>query len=317
MEGYEWIFLLVLAAIAIGIVYFTNRHSWQKNQSFQLEGICVNRLVKQLLLDLQQHRGMVNAFLSGDGSFKKKIEQKQTAIGQDIALIDALHVKRLMTEKRWEDLRNAWQALRTEALALPAEEGFRRHSELIRAVLYSMGDIAERSQIVDRSVADFALVDALWSKLPAVAECLGQARGMGASVAAKGYCSSVTRIKLRFLEERIRETMMLVNNDLVHADITQAVPFTRAWKETHTAIHEFLTLLNEKVIGAERPTIDAEHYFNVGTKAMDAVFHAFDQASAALESVLVGMGAASAPEKTHSSPPLPFVAKPAGIQVSI
>lgn len=293
MADYEWIFFLALAATAVGIAYFTNKDSWRKCLSLQMEGIRVNRLTKQLLLDLQQHRGMVNAFLSGDNSFKLKIEQKQTAIGQDIAALEVSHDQGLMTEKRWQGIRGAWQALRAEAVALPAEDSFRRHSELIRAVLYSMGDVAERSQIVGTCAVDCALVDALWSKLPAVAEGLGQARGMGSSVAAKGYCSSVARIRLRFLKERVSETMEWVNDDLAHASITQAASFTQAWKETHAAVHEFLALLDEKLINAARPTIDAEHYFNAGTKALDAVFRAFDQASAALENTLTGMPAGS------------------------
>lgn len=287
MVAYEWMFFPILAVVIAGLAFFSGRYSRKESLSLRLEGIRVNRLIKQLLVDLQQHRGMVNAFLSGDSSFKPKIEQKQAAIGQDAAALDALHGQGLMTAKRWEGIRSAWQALRTAALALPAEESFRRHSELIRAVLYSMGDVAERSQIVGACAADFALVDALWSKLPAVAEGLGQARGIGSSVAAKGYCSSVARIKLRFLEERISETMGWVNNDLAHVGTAQAAPFTRAWNETHAAVLEFLALLDEKLINTERPAIDAEHYFNAGTKAMDAVFHAFDQASAAMESALV------------------------------
>lgn len=286
MTDYGWMFFPAFAAIVSGIAYFVSRHSWRKCLALRLEGIRVNRLTKQLLLDLQQHRGMVNAFLSGDNSFKPKIEQKQAAIGKDIAALDAAHGHGLMTEKRWQGIRSDWQALRAAALALPAEDSFRRHSELIRAVLYSMGDIAERSQIVDLCTADGALVDALWSKLPAVAEGLGQARGMGASVAAKGYCSSVARIKLRFLKERVSETMGWVNDDLAHADLAQAVSFTQAWKEAHSTVREFLALLDEKLINAERPAIDAEHYFNAGTKALDAVFHTFDQASTALENTL-------------------------------
>ncbi len=294
MDSYEWMFFPLLIAAIAGVAFFSARRSRQESLSLRMDGIRVNRLVKQLLLDLQQHRGMVNAFLSGDNSFKSKIEQKQSAIGQDITALDALRGQGLMTEKRWEDIRSAWQALRAEAMALPAEESFRRHSELIRAVLYSIGDVAERSQIAGDCAADFALVDALWNKLPAVAEGLGQARGIGSSVAAKGYCSSVTRIKLRFLEEHISETIGLVNNDLAHADITQAMAFTQAWKETHAAVHEFLALLDEKLISTERPAIDAGHYFSAGTKAMDAVFHAFDQACAAMEGALAGMGARAA-----------------------
>lgn len=294
MDSYEWMFFPLLVVAIAAIALFSARRNRQESLALRLEGIRINRLVEQLLVDLQQHRGMVNAFLSGDGSFKPKIEQKQTAIGQDIAALDASHGQGLMTENRWEGIRNAWQALRAGAMALPPEESFRRHCELIRAVLYSMGDVAERSQIVGACAADFALVDALWNKLPAVAEGLGQARGMGSSVAAKGYCSSVARIKLRFLEEHIGETVGCVDNDLAHADIGQAVAFTRAWEETHAAVHEFLALLDEKLINVERPAIDAGHYFSAGTKAMDAVFHAFDQACTAMENALTGAGARAA-----------------------
>jgi hypothetical protein len=293
MANYELIFFLALAVVVIGIVYFTNRYSWRKSILLRLEGIRLSRLTKQLLLDLQQHRGMVNAFLSGDNSFKQKIEQKQAAIGQDIAALNDFHGQRLMTEKRWEGILNDWQALRSGCLSLPAEESFCRHSELIRAVLYSIGDIAERSQIVGLCASDFALVDILWSKLPAVAEGLGQARGLGSSVAAKGYCSSVARIKLRFLEEHVRETMGLVNNELSRASLTQTASFEQIWKETHAAVYEFLTLLDEKLIGSAHPSIDAGHYFNAGTNALDAVFHAFDQATTALENNLTEMSAGS------------------------
>ena len=286
MANYELIFIPAFAVVAMGIAFFNNRYSLRKSLVLRLDGIRVNRLAKQLLLDLQQHRGMVNAFLSGDSSFKQKIEQKQAAIGQDITALNAFHGQGLMTEKRWEGILNDWQALHTGCMALAAEDSFHRHSELIRAVLYSMGDIAERSQIVGICATDFALVDALWSKLPAVAEGLGQARGLGSSVAAKKYCSSVARIKLRFLEEHVRDTMGQVNNELAHADLAQAGSFVQAWKEAYSSVNEFLTLLDEKLIDAEHPSIDAEHYFNAGTKALDAVFHVFDQGSTALESAL-------------------------------
>lgn len=289
MANFELMLFLLLAAAFIGIAYAAHKYSLRECLATRLEGIRVNRLVKQLLVDLQQHRGMVNAFLSGDKSFKSRIEQKQTAIRQDIAALDTAHVQGLLTAKRWERIHNDWQGLCSEALVLPAEVSFRRHSELIRAVLYSMGDVAERSQIVGACAADTSLVDALWSKLPSVAESLGQARGIGASVAAKSYCSSVARIKLRFLEERVGETMAYVNDELAHVDLTGTASFTQAWKETHAAVQVFLKLLDEKLLKEERPTIDAEHYFSAGTQAMDAVFHAFDQASSALESVCSGM----------------------------
>lgn len=289
MVSYELICFLLFNVAVIGIAYAVNKYSYRKCLAVRLEGIRINRLAKQLLVDLQQHRGMMSIFLGGDTSFKSRIEQKQAAIGQDIAALDAAHGQVLITKDRWENIRNDWQALRTEARALPVEASFQRHSELIRAVLYLMGDIAERSQIVGACATDFSLVDALWGKLPSVAESLGKARGIGSGVATKGHCSSVARTKLRFLEEHVSKTIAYVDDELAHADLSQAASFTQAWKDAHTAAQEFLKLLDEKLLGGERPTIDAEHYFSAGTKAIDAVFHAFDQASSALENICAGM----------------------------
>jgi len=291
MADYVLIFFPALVAVVIGVAYFTNRYSRRKYLSLRLEGIRINRIAKQLLLDLQQHRGMVNAYLSGDKSFKPKIEHKQTAIGQDIATLNAFRSQGLMTAKRWEGIIGDWQSLRTGCLALPADDSFRRHSELIRAVLYSIGDIAERSQIVDMCTADFTLVNTLWSHIPAVAEGLGQARAVGASVAAKGLCSGVARTKLRFLVERIRVVMGLVSNDLAHVKLAQSAALIQTWKVALTTAQEFLLLLDEKLINAEHPTIDADHYFQAGTKAIDAVFNTFDQVSNALEKNLTEISA--------------------------
>ncbi len=293
MANYKWIGFLVLTALALALIYAANRNTRGQCLSLRLTGIRVNRLVKQLLLDLQQHRGMAGAYLGGDKSFAARIEQKRSAIERDLSALDELRGLGLMTLPRLDGIRNDWQAVRKEIAGLTVEASFRRHCELIRGVLYLMGDVAERSQIGGACAADAALVNALWSKLPAAAEGLGQARAVGASVAAQGYCSSVARIKLRFLEERVGETMAWVSRDLARAGLaqTQVEPVSRAWEASHQAVREFLALLDKTLINAERPTIDAEHYFAAATKTLDSVFRVFDQASDVLESAVAGMGA--------------------------
>lgn len=285
MDSLESMIFLALAAVAIGLAFSLNRKNLKNCQSLRIEGIRVNRLVMKLLLDLQQHRGMVNAFLNGDSSFKPRLEKKQAEIESSMAKLDALRNKGLLTVQRWDGIRNIWQVLRGEVLTLSTGDSFRRHSELIRAVLYSLGDVAERSQIVSTCTADAALVNALWTDIPSVAEGLGQARGLGAGVAAQGRCSSVARIKLRFLEEQISETMGWVSADLVSAGAAQEkiASIGLAWESANKSIHEFLKLLDEKLINVDRPAIDAEHYFSAATKALDAAFKVFDQASDTLE----------------------------------
>ena len=286
MANYILIFIPALAAIIFGAAFLSDRLSRKTCIALRLDGIRINNLTKQLLLDLQQHRGMVNAFLSGDKSFKQKIENKQAAIKQDLVALNTPCSQKLITAKRWEGILGGWERLSAECLALPVEDSFQRHCKIIRTVLYSIGDIAERSQINGVFAADFALVDTLWGKIPAIAEGLGQTRAVGSSVAAKGNCTSVARIKLRFLEEHVRETMAQASDNLAHIQLDQATLVTQTWQGAQAAVREFLVLLEEELINAEAPAIDAEHFFNAGTKALDAVFLTFDHATTAVENSL-------------------------------
>lgn len=234
---------------------------------------------------------MVSAFLSGDQSWtahRKETDRNRTGYGH----AGSITRPRTDTASRWDNIKRDWQTLRKEALTLSLEDSFRRHSALIRAILYLMGDVAGRSQITGSCDADAALVNALWSDLPAAAEGLGQARGLGTGVAAKGYCSSVARIKLRFLEERISETTACVSRDLANAGLSQNLgpSIAQAWEVTNKTVREFLAMLDKELINAERLTIAADHYFSASTKSLDAMFSVFDQASDALENAVVAAG---------------------------
>lgn len=288
MADYEWTIALASCGLAATLIGLGAARVRRDCRSLRLEGIRATRMAKRLLVNLQQHRGMAAAYLSGDRSFAARLEQKQAAIEQDMAALDAERALGLMTLPRWDALRQGWNALREGVLGMPLEESFRQHSELIRGVLYLMGDMAERSQIGGTCGADAALVNALWTKLPAAAEGLGQARGVGAGVAAKGHCSGVARIKLRFLAERIGETMERVSGDLQLAARTDAriTPVARSWESAHGDVREFLSLLDTALLKADTPAIDAERYFAAATRTLDAVYQVFDQASDVLQNAV-------------------------------
>ena len=289
----EWIILLAIFAAIAWLAHSANSKGRQDCLSLRQDGIRINRLIKQLLVNVQQHRGMMNAFLNGDKSFGVKIEQKETGIENNLAALESLYKPALMPKERWGAIRGMWQSLHKEAHSLAAEDSIRRHSELIRAIIYLMGDVAERTQITGANPADAALASALWHKLPMAAEGLGQARALGAGAAAKGYCSGVTRIRLHFLEKRIRETIEWVNDDLSRAAPVQAAYMTKLWGETQKIVNDFLALLEKEIICTEKPSVDAEHYFSSATKTIDALFSVYDQVLDALEKSLPHQGASS------------------------
>jgi len=287
MDNLEWVFLAVLAAVAVGCAFAVNSKSRRNGLSFQRDGISINRLAKQLLLDMQQHRGMASALLNGDKSFAMKLETKQADIERDIAALEARRNQELIMDKRWDDILTGWQSLRKQVLTLTPEESFRQHVALVRLIVYLMGDVAERSQIVGQHSIDAALVNTLWSKLPIAAEGLGQARALGAGAAAKGVCNGVTRTRLRFLLGRVGETVKAVSDDLARADATQAANMMHAWQSSAQSVNVFLTLLEEKIINTEKPLINAEQYFSAATQTIDTLFAVFDQVTRDFEKKLI------------------------------
>jgi len=283
------IVLLLLAAVVVGVSYAFQAAARRRCFAIRREGVRVNCLLKQVLQDMQQHRGMANAYLNGDAAFAARLKQKQAEIERGLHGLDAQRSRGLMTPPRWDRIRDDWRALHETVLALTVEDSFQRHSDLIRVILYLMGDVAERSQLGDGCAADTALVRALWTQIPLVAEELGQARGIGAGVAAQGHCSGVARIKLRFLEGRIGEIMDGVSRGLAQAGLppSQAAPLTQAWTSAQQVFRDFLSVLDTQLINVERPRIDAAHFFSTATQAVDAAFHVFGVASDALEDVTV------------------------------
>jgi len=286
MINLEWVLLFVLV-VAVSCVFVVNGKRMRKYLSLQRDGISASRLVKQLLFDVQQHRAMASALLNGDESFASKLKRKQVDIERGISALNACRNPELIIDERWNDILTGWQSLCKDVLTLTPEDSFRRHVALVRIIVYLMGDVAERSQIVGPRAIDVALVNALWSKLPNAVEGLGQARALGTGVAVKGSCNGVTRTRLRFLLGRVRETVELVSDDLARADATQAANMMRAWQSTAQSVNNFLVLLEEKIINAEKPSIDAEHYFSAATQTIDALFAVFDQVTSDIEKKLV------------------------------
>lgn len=99
---------------------------------------------------LQEHRAASSGFLSGDVSFKSKMQQSQMEIADDIKAVDAVMAKfgnELKVKDKWEDIKQKWQTLRNQVEGLSPKESFERHSELIATVIFLRQDIADASKL--------------------------------------------------------------------------------------------------------------------------------------------------------------------------
>lgn len=146
--------------------------------------------LRDLSRHLPEHRGLTNAYLSGDRSLQAKILNKQSEIDQVIGAVqemDKQYDGLLDIHSRVTKLSNDWRGIRQEIFQLPQEIAFQRHTELITGILGLITEMGDSSGLnSDGSQLQHYLAILLLEKIPMVNEYLGQIRGLGAGVAVKG-----------------------------------------------------------------------------------------------------------------------------------
>jgi hypothetical protein len=241
----------------------------------QLNAIRINHHLKNLMSQVQQHRGLASLYLNGDNRPVHRIQEKKGQIAQELRLLAGLYNEDLMTPTRWQRINDYWARLDDQAMQMGAEESFERHSDLIRQILFLIGDVAEHGQLTEIEPEHRVWLATLWSQLPATAEAIGQARAVGAGVAAAGHCSSVARIKLRYLQQQVQEALARLQGSSEEAK-GQAAGLSQK-------VGVFLGELEQNLLLPAAPCITADHYFRIATEALEAVYEVFDLSSGRLE----------------------------------
>jgi hypothetical protein len=152
------------------------------------------RCLLDLLRLVQRHRAVCAGWPLAEVDHALPRDALVAAINADMLTCFAVspgHGEQLFMD----EIRTDWQQLRAEVGVQSAEMLFLRHCRLIGKILGRIVLFAEHWPGQDRDglVADYA------DHLPALAECLGQIRGMCCGVAAQAHCSAFKRARLLFL----------------------------------------------------------------------------------------------------------------------
>ena len=282
--------LLCLAVVLIGwgINVFWRQRGQQAARARLSESLRACQLLLGLVSQLQQHRGMSAAWLAGDVSFAAKRQDKadeihaQLAALMPVARAESGTAHPCFTGHDCAIFRFNWRALLEDLAGLKPELSLARHSALISQILAWLQALGEaRLMPLAGDATQRQLVRNATDSLPALAECLGQARALGASVAAQGVCSPVARVRLLFLVNRAEGLLQQAN-----VDGSGGATCAPVEKMTRTIRNDLL---------ASRVEIGAKAYFSLATSAVDSVF---DWAGRSSQQLSVSLGlSGSAPRQ--------------------
>ncbi len=249
--------------------------------------------VRKLLENLQQHRGMTNALLSGDKSFSQKISEKQIQIEEDIKRIveiDKKYGNTLKSTEKLNAIKNKWQDLKDRVSGLKPKESFELHTALITDTLSFISHVADTSNLIlDPELDSYYLMDLIVSKLPLLTETIGQARGMGAGIAARKTITPDEKFNLTILYSQIKSTIEASNTSLQTAANENPglkPKLEGRAREGISSTNDFLKVLDSRLLKVGKIDIAPKDYFDASTAAIGANFTLYDNIAPSLEGLL-------------------------------
>lgn len=273
-------FVVIICTIIVAVLIslrtdkrVKNRHKW----TFEFI-----RIARRLVEHLPQHRGMANAFLKGDASFEEKLCAQQALIEDDFVEFKRItsHPLSVFDDAVFQVICKDWLYIKDHIFNLEPETSFSLHTLLISRLMDQIEDTCELTSLYE-SGANKLLIRALASDLPRLTESLGQARGLGAGVAAQASCTLAEQLKLKFLTnkcDKIFEETLIPLLDSGSRLLESRDGVLRACLDKGQA---FIMMVRNELIDVEEVRIEPAQYYANATQAIEESFRLFDSLLAA------------------------------------
>jgi len=258
----------------------------------ELVGVEQIRDLMPLMLQVQQHRGLVNGYLNGNAEAKDRVGAKQQEIAQLIDQIETDFRKDKLPETydAWLSVRDEWEALRQSYESLEAGESFDRHSGLVGRVHDLMiGSADESGLTLTDGIDSYYTMRLIVQELPELIEGTAVIRGRGNGVLAAKTLPEDLRLKLLLERERSGEALAGLNLSLARVsevDRFGGGELLEAGERAAGGIRGYLDLLDREILGKPTMDMDPTAFFDEGTTVIETASDVFDRAAAELTRIL-------------------------------
>jgi twitching motility protein PilJ len=281
------------------ILLFLLFSSQNKDVTFaiqELKGTEYLEPFKNVLQNMQKHRGASSGLLGGIQSFAETRQKAATDLEvafNQLDAVDARYGNEFQTTALLQGLKADWKALRTQVdgAQINAKQSTEAHTKLIAEKLLPLyTQVANQSNLIlDPDLDSYYAMDLTILKLPKLTESLGQARAYGVNVVNRGRVSTAERGDLRFLlaqaqvnftDTQASAQSVLGSNPSVEAQLGASV------SAANLATQKLLELFDTQIFKPERITTKADDYFAAATTSIDSLFKLYDFSSVALGKLL-------------------------------
>ena len=269
------IVVLVLA------VWFGMRRLQQRRRCAALHlAVSQIRLLRQLIEQVQRHRGLLYGVLSGEGS----LEARRWSVNQQVnQLLETcrLHQPTLHRYGTWHAVLACWAQLEEGDDQADPEQMLLAHNEMIRNLLATVAALADRYDLfcLGRLAPQS---EGLWLELLRNTELVGQSRAIGTGIVANRQNLQVWRAQLAALSSQIREMCYaalarLASDPELRGLVSQPV------RAAEDSLDVLLERIRELLEQQPDPGFSSIDYFQTATQALSAQLLLVDILLARLE----------------------------------
>ena len=258
------IYGIVFAIVVLAVIQAQRKKQLIKQK--QITGIHSLKLLRVLLAGIQKHRGQTMAYIKGEKDALPIIEGLQRRVNLDIQAVEQAGAW-FKSNEQWLSLTQHWYRLEENYSQLTVEDNLEQHGKLIKNILYLIEEMAEEHFLLRVEQFKRYGCDSLWKDLLTTAEYMGQARALGVGIVASGECSSVERIRIHYLHDKIKASI---------ARLADKMP--TVWQANPT-VTRLIQCLAEDLTNNPK-ALSSTEYFELATKAIDSLYEQFDKALA-------------------------------------
>ncbi|MDP5240650.1 methyl-accepting chemotaxis protein [Uliginosibacterium sp. 31-16] len=237
-----------LVMIILVVLSGMNEYTIWKTAQAEQQGLAAFEPSLDLLIQLQQHRGMSAGALGGNAGMRAGLEKKTPEVE---SAVQALEKSFAQAPAAWKlpaqakRVRDLWQPLHSGGLSMSGPQNFAAHTELIDLMIELIGYVDNESGLIlDPDTHTYHAIVAISFYMPALSERMGKLRGMANGILASKQINDSQREALAALAG---ETGMAWNQ------MRQALTYSAAEKaEARQKLDAFVPKMDAHVQDARR-----------------------------------------------------------------
>ena len=263
--------LYVIAVIAVGFGLYLHLNRVVQSSEQELAGIEQVSRITQTMQLMQTHRGL-SATLFGDDTLHSAFLTNESALQASLANLAQSVTANTTVQAASQGIQADWDSLHKDGRSWTVGDNFFAHNRLLQQLQTLKRHIADQTTLsVDPDIDAHYLLETAIHTLPQTLETIGQIRGLGAGILAKGQITADQKLQLRVLLSDLSSA-----RDVLTVNIAETVRYnpgvgralTPAFTDFDSALPGLLARVDVDIIG-ERFSGASADYFALAAAVMD------------------------------------------------